>query len=587
MSKRDDPRPPIEWEKQLFWLLTAWQAVVCSWYLFDWGGPLIARWLPAVALWPASLVAAVLAWRVACHPNVEPELRRSRRLVAWAFLLQLISRLYWAVQIAVLGTETFPTVADVIYLGGVLAMVAAAWSLPRDAQKPSDQLQALLDVGIALVPLWSMTWVHVLQPMAGLTGAGGLDAWLLAVYPSADLILFASVASTWVRRRESAAGPTVLLKLSIILLIAGDLAAVVLVNGNTFLPRGLSALLWLTAGQLSAWSMYLRYQWVKRGQRADVQVIPPLSFRSLAILIVGMGLLITVDFVAPIELHSTLRYGTLLGIGLTIVRMALALYQNDRLQAERDELQERRLAEATLEAATREREEVRDRFLQIAAHELRNPMAGVLGMLSLMRLKVEVGAPLTDVDQMAATMEHEIERLSRLLNEIQDAFRTRSGQLPLQKSRVDLVGVVTESLRPFAVTTTSEWRFVFDHPADTPVWLMGDERRLEDVMRNLLGNALKYSPSGGEIAVRLAISPEGSHVTLSVSDEGIGIPANQLRQVLEGFVRGQNLAGRDPGGLGLGLYISHEVIRRHDGRLWLESMEGKGTTVYIELPLAD
>jgi signal transduction histidine kinase len=112
----------------------------------------------------------------------------------------------------------------------------------------------------------------------------------------------------------------------------------------------------------------------------------------------------------------------------------------------------------------------------------------------------------------------------------------------------------------------------------------GDRDRLEQVLGNLLENAVKYSPDGSEIFV--SVDDRGDHIVTSVCDRGIGIPADELAQVFERFHRGRHVSSTNYGGLGLGLYITKQIVERHSGSIWVESREGQGTTFYFSLPLA-
>lgn len=226
----------------------------------------------------------------------------------------------------------------------------------------------------------------------------------------------------------------------------------------------------------------------------------------------------------------------------------------------------------------------RTRFLQTAAHELRNPMAGIKGILSLVRRRMTQGKPLGDIAQMLEVMDREIDRLSALLNQILEAFRTQrdKGQLALNLKKVNLMDVVFSTLKPFQLTVTN-CRFIRDITTQSEIWVAGDSARLEEVIRNLLSNAVKYSPSGGEIRIKMRV--EGDCVVLSVRDQGIGIPKQQLTRIFDCFYRASNLEKRDPGGMGLGLYICKEIIEGHDGEIWAESEEGQGSSFFIKLPL--
>jgi signal transduction histidine kinase len=122
-------------------------------------------------------------------------------------------------------------------------------------------------------------------------------------------------------------------------------------------------------------------------------------------------------------------------------------------------------------------------------------------------------------------------------------------------------------------------------PPAAPATVDGDELRIAEVLANLLDNAVKYTPARGRIDVGLAVA--GGRAEVTIADTGIGIPAEDLPRIFERFRRGRNVAARQYGGLGIGLFISREIVRLHGGDLRVESEEGKGTRVTLRLPAID
>lgn len=228
-----------------------------------------------------------------------------------------------------------------------------------------------------------------------------------------------------------------------------------------------------------------------------------------------------------------------------------------------------------------ELETARTSFVKLAAHELRDPMATLKGICSLLTAQVGGGDPAAHVLATVDTLKRELDRLLALLNEVVETLLIQAGRLALKGERVDLTDVVAAALQPF-LATQSKHRFVADQP-DDKVWVWGDSQRLGEVMRNLIGNAVKYSPHGGEI--RLALQVRDNRAVISVKDHGIGIPRDQLSRIFEGFYRASNAVEYGFGGMGLGLYICKDIADRHGARLWAESEEGAGSTFCIEFPL--
>ena len=225
----------------------------------------------------------------------------------------------------------------------------------------------------------------------------------------------------------------------------------------------------------------------------------------------------------------------------------------------------------------------RSRFMQAAAHELRNPLAAAKGMTALFRRRLAAGAPPDSLGRLAELMEREVDHLARLVDDMSDAFRAQEGRLTVSAAPLDLREVLASVLRSLE---GSEDRQRIDHPGlpAGPVPVRGDATRLEQVARNLLTNALKYSPKDGRVWVELRT--DGDRAELSVRDQGIGIPPGQLPRIFDAFYRVTNPSAGDPGGLGLGLYICNDLVQRHGGHIHVESAEGRGTTFRVELPLS-
>ncbi len=132
--------------------------------------------------------------------------------------------------------------------------------------------------------------------------------------------------------------------------------------------------------------------------------------------------------------------------------------------------------------------------------------------------------------------------------------------------------------------TTARHQVVVDAPKD-PVVVDIDLERMEQVLTNLIGNAIKYSPQGGSVLIRLEADSQARIARLSIQDQGIGIPRHQQAQIFGRFIRAENASAWGIGGTGLGLYLCRELVERHNGRLWFESEEGQGSTFSFTLPL--
>ncbi|MFL5758355.1 MAG: PAS domain S-box protein [Thermomicrobiales bacterium] len=227
----------------------------------------------------------------------------------------------------------------------------------------------------------------------------------------------------------------------------------------------------------------------------------------------------------------------------------------------------------------------RDEFLSIAAHELRTPVAGVKGFSQLILRSLDRGVlEPARLRNSVEAIERSSSRLAALTNDLLDVSRMRLGQLPLRLQTIDFPTFVGDLVGRFRHQIDERHTLVLDS-VDHLVPVSIDSDRLEQVLMNLLDNAVKYAPQGGEIQVKLIATEDG--IRLHVRDPGIGLPEDEIESIFEPFGRAANAAASDLPGLGLGLYISRNIITRHGGHIWAESPgEGYGSTFNIWLPVA-
>ncbi|SEU33989.1 PAS domain S-box-containing protein [Stigmatella erecta] len=222
---------------------------------------------------------------------------------------------------------------------------------------------------------------------------------------------------------------------------------------------------------------------------------------------------------------------------------------------------------------------VRDDFLTIASHELKTPLTPLSLRLATLERKLERGEPL-DASALQQARGH-LMRLTTLINDLLDSSRIESGGLALHPQPTRLDVLIEHVIRVTEAFREAGNRIAFHVPV-RPIEVMGDPYRLEQVIANLLENALKYSPDGGTIHVSL--EARGEVVLMTVSDPGIGIPSDQQKHLFERHFRARNVSTHSYGGLGLGLYICRDIVARHGGSIWVESEVGRGSTFYVALP---
>lgn len=237
-------------------------------------------------------------------------------------------------------------------------------------------------------------------------------------------------------------------------------------------------------------------------------------------------------------------------------------------------------------SALREAEYLKDEFIGVAAHELRNPLTVLKGFAEMLVFQTArgKGAKLADWQREAlAEIDEATARLDKLTEDLLDVTRLQAGRLVLSRKPTDLVALTRHMVTQRQMTTRHH-AFSLD-TEHTSLVVDIDRGRIEQVLSNLLSNAIKYSPQGGPIELTIREEVEPHVAFLSVRDRGIGIPLQQQARIFGRFVRAENARATEITGTGLGLYLSRELVERHGGSLWFESTEGVGSTFFMTLPL--
>ena len=223
---------------------------------------------------------------------------------------------------------------------------------------------------------------------------------------------------------------------------------------------------------------------------------------------------------------------------------------------------------------------LRDRFISIASHELKTPLTSIKGTAQLLlKLHAAGHLDLSRAMRSLQTIDSQAARIGLLIDDMLDVSRIQSGRIELRKEPIDLVTIVNGVVA--ALPEEMRDRVLLDLPATLPgQW---DRLRLEQIVLNLLDNALKYSPSDEAVVVRLVRDADSA--VLTVIDRGVGIPAADLPLLFRPFSRASNAADHDVSGLGLGLYITRQIVEAHRGNVVVASSEGDGSTFTVRLPI--
>src|SRR5438034_27027 len=256
---------------------------------------------------------------------------------------------------------------------------------------------------------------------------------------------------------------------------------------------------------------------------------------------------------------------------------------------------QQRIDEATAELKERyeqlkELDRMKSQFLSIASHELKTPITAMSGFLQVAlrrvrRLSEAAGASpvaegLRGITEQLDVVYRQTTKLARLVDELLDVSRIQTGRIEFRYGDVDLGELANEVATRMQLTTTTHEISV---TRDSQSVVTADRDHLEQVLNNLVTNAIKYSPSGGAITIDVRPEDDGG-VRLSVTDEGIGIPEKELDAIFGLFYRSPDRAARDAAGMGLGLYISREIVVRHGGRIWAERGAAKGSRLNVTIP---
>ncbi|RUS44626.1 ATP-binding protein [Cohnella sp. AR92] len=226
-----------------------------------------------------------------------------------------------------------------------------------------------------------------------------------------------------------------------------------------------------------------------------------------------------------------------------------------------------------------EADQLKSEFVSTVSHELRTPLASVLGFAELLLYKKLAPERQT---KYISTIHQEATRLTALINDFLDLQRMESGRMTYELRELELGSLVKETMELHAMQSDGH-RFLFEDASEAAV-VLADKDKIEQVLLNVIGNAVKYSPGGGDIKVSCLL--QGNQLRVAIEDQGLGIPEESLPKLFEKFYRVDNGDRRAIGGTGLGLSIVKEIMTMHEGEVEVASAYGQGTTVTLAFPLA-
>ena len=249
--------------------------------------------------------------------------------------------------------------------------------------------------------------------------------------------------------------------------------------------------------------------------------------------------------------------------------------------------------------ANKQIEKLKDEFVSVVSHELRSPLTAIKGYTQHLMRRIDRRLRKAQQEQQSSAIsavdlpenydlrslsiiQSQADHLERLVNDLLDLSQVQWGKLHLQYSSFYLADVLVESVR--SVQASAEQHTIYLDIAVQDTKIVADKMRMSQVIGNILDNAIKYSPQGGQVTVKLE-EREGDYF-VSITDQGIGISQEYLDHIFERFYRVRNTASRQYSGIGLGLYVTRAIVEEHGGHIWVTNNKGLGCTFSFTVPAA-
>jgi signal transduction histidine kinase len=572
----------------------------------SWKGP-ATDWLRAFLAWPGLLAVILTSFWLT-------RTRQPESLAWWmlsaGFLAYAIAQTLWGIfnQVVSPNRTPVPSWPDLFYLLQYPCFFLALTLLPRTlpwGQSALARVKVVLDCLLVMAAAAAFSWAFLMAPLYGKSAQSLLGRITNLAYPIGDLgVLFGLVLMIAYRRP---------VERSVLILLIGAITFLAFADSwyltsnlhASFLSGEVPDLFWMgcyllfpLAGLAQLRLAQRKVVAQKEGKSPAHLNAPPREgafigsvrflFPFMAALLAG-GVLVVQATVEPSSPNSpyiafAVTFCVLL---LVIMRQELTFLEGERWRREREVAQVNELA--ALQEANRQM----DTFLGMASHELKTPLASMkLGLqLQARRFQRQVQRDteaLTEFEPIIegfVRVEHQEQRLERLVDDLLDVSRIQAGKLELRSEWADLVTIAREAVeeqRQAAPTRT----LLLQLPAEQPVPVDADADRIGQVVTNYVTNALKYSPD--DRPVEAGINVEGQQACVWVRDEGPGLPPEEHERVWQRFhrVKGIEIQSGTGIGLGLGLYLCHAIIEQHQGRVGVQSAPGQGSTFWFTLPLA-
>jgi signal transduction histidine kinase len=569
-------------------------------------------WLRTALAWPQFAVVAVVTMLLFR--------RRQRNAVigcwlALGMLFYAVARTTWSIaDVAIYPNGVpFPSLPDLFFVLQYPCFVAALFVFHVQlGGRWLPGVRVIVDGMLWMSAVTALSWYFVLLPLSLQTREPPMSNYISMYYQVFDLVLFYGLVMALARhqlmttRRLSA----FLLGLAVISLFVADTwAALLLVHPPyTYRTGSPPDLFWFICYLLIplASLVRLRFPPAETPSRPPVSAMRPTWRDTLA----------SMQFVSPsaavvvaavLILHATIRStssavlsaSTVVGIALlllAVLRPAIVYLEQEQLRRERD-------AARAQESALRLTNERMEAFLRVISHELRTPLSSLVGNIEMMDRRLDTllrhvrdGKEYTGAASALRALiercDQSVERMTRHVENVLDYVRVRQGWLRLRLAPVDLAGLVGAVVAE--QTAHNPERHIRLVVEASPLPVLADATRIEQVVTNYVGNALKFSRADRAVEVRVQTTKDRA-IRVAVHDDGVGIPLADQPHIWERFYQAEGVFYEAQGvgvqsgsqvGFGLGLYISKAIVEGHHGQVGVESAPGQGTTLWFTLPLA-
>ena len=545
--------------------------------------------VPQAGIYQALSLGAIAAIAVGLA-RYRPRHRLAWVLFGLGLVLWTLGDAYWDAYSWFLHTEApFPSIADVAYLGGYPLLIAATFVLARGRTRP--KLADVLDSAVVAVSALIVTWALLVEPLLNQTGLSPAGTAVTVATPVLDVLLLVGVVQ--LALRKGVENPAIrFLVLGIAFQVVTDVAYSYLslkgaYTNGMFVDAG-----WIAAyGLFGVAALHPSMAWIKPlpasvDVRFSSRRIALLAAATLCAPVVMIADSISGDPIGVVDLSV----GTILVTFLVGARLALLQRERNRMLAAVDigrqkyrelfeQADEARAALAKQNERLRELDHLKDNLISVVSHELRTPLTSIRGYLELLDQERE---------QLTERQRHFLgvvgRNADRLLNIVVDLLfvaQAQAGHMTLAQRPLDLSELANEAVEA-ALPAASERQITITVIPCSGAIVKGDRQRLEQVLDNLLSNALKFTPPKGLVQVRLSASEDD--VVLEVADTGIGIPTSAQRELFTRFFRTDAAIAAAIQGTGLGLSIVKAIVDGHGGHVEVESAEGEGATFRVTLP---